>query len=243
MRFVFFTIFLIGSTKSFSQVTNIVLKKILVNIDSTNILVDIEIIKSAVNDIASNTIFYLSQKNDSSYKNLIENTNGVSTYNKVKIIFSFNKEIISTNKIEALKNYLQNYIFDSLKKEQPSLFTKTHLFYGINDGAIIALNMALQQPDKINKTALYFSDYAVSPAIANYLSKDYGKLKGKLFILTKNVENKIVVLDEMITELALKSTAMFYRIEDFDDTLDIIYTQGYNWLLANGNNIILKQGY
>ncbi len=243
MRVLFLIIFLIASTKSFSQATNVVLQKILIDDDSTNILVDIEIIKSAVNDIASNTIFYLSQKKDSSYKNLIENTSDVPTNNKVKIIFSFKEEIISNNKIKTLVSYLQNYIFDSLKKEQPSLFTKKYLFYGVNDGAIIALKMALQQPDKINKTALYFLDYSVSSEIANYLSDYYARLKGKLFIFTKNVEDRIVVLDVMITELALKSTAMFYRVDDFDDTQDIFFTQGYNWLLADGNNIILEQGY
>lgn len=239
MKFLFSIILLAVGTNCFSQDNHFDTQKILLCNDSTRITINVKVIKSAGNDNASNTIFCITQNNDSSFDNIEK----LTPIYKVKINFSFDEGKMDGNIVSTLTKYLQHYIFDTLKKEQPSIFAKNNLFYGANDGAIIALNMALQNPEKINKTAVYFTDYAVSPSLSNYLNEDAAKLKGKLFVFTKSLENKIVVLDVLILTLALKSTAMFYRIDDFDKATDSADTMGYKWLLADGNNIILKTEY
>jgi hypothetical protein len=248
MKFLFSIILLVIGTNCFSQDNHFDTQRILLCNDSTRITINVEVIKSAGNDNTSNTIFYLIPKEDTSYNNIFENkgmqyNDKLVAFNKVKIIFSFNGEIITLNKIESLTNYIQKFIFDTLKKEQPSIFARSNLFYAVNDGAIIALNMALQNPEKINKTALYFTNYQPLASIVKEINNNAAKLKGKLFVFTNNEEDKLVEVDEMMATLALKSTAMFYKIDAFEAAINNADTLGYSWLVADGNNIILKTDY
>jgi hypothetical protein len=246
MKFLFSIIFSICSVKSFSQEYRLREESFIDCGDSTRISIQKDFLETIGNKYARNTIFFIISKEDTLTKKLFEGQesyNNLSEFNIIKIIFSVKRTSLNTSQLAMLSNCLYEQIFDIIKKNRPHIFEKNNLFYGFNDGAPVALSMALQNPGKINKTALYFTNYQPSVSIVNEISSNAAKLKAKLFIFTNNDEDKLTVIDEMITNLALKSTAMFYRIDTFGEVIDNANTLGYNWLLADGNNIILKTEY
>ncbi len=246
MKFLFACVLVFTKVFSFGQAAYSLPQKILFCNDSTKITIDVAIIKLVAN--TNNTIIYFIPKEDSAVNNFFDNTHieynqQLGLCNKVNIIFSCGAGVLAKNKKETLTNYLQKYLLDTLQKELPNLFVKNNLFYGINNGAAIALNMALQNAEKINKTAIFFNNYELTQLITTEIIGNAAKLKGKLFVYTNNEEQKLNKVDEIINELALKSNAMFYRIDAFNESIKNADTLGYSWLLADGNNIILKTDY
>ncbi len=208
--------------------------------DSSNIYIEIFPAKGD----KKQTIYFLTAENDSS-KNILDtcfqnfvNSTAVNT-SIVKIIFTNSPSTEVANLIIPYANIIGKEIILKIEQKYPFLLSNNIMLAGINEGAFVAIGIACLLPEKTNKVAAFFIDYNPSITIRNDCAALIHKAKGKLFI---NTHYKDVILENLnlyVDSLALKSSIMLYKI-DGDEDDGIYFGEGYNWLMADGNNYIIK---
>ena len=139
----------------------------------------------------------------------------------------------------ALSTLVVNEIFPFLQKKNVTSTMEQTIIAGVDAGAEIALISALSISNKFNKTALFFSNAFAEFASSNQFDVLAPNIKGKLFIYVKHAENEMNVLYDMTEKLTLKSSIMLYKIDAYEED-NFSFDDGYNWLIADGNNYVLK---
>ncbi len=216
--------------------------KYAIALDSTNI--DIEIWPAV--QAANNTFFLITFKDslsgfvaDTVFQNLTKEFSEKASF--VKIIFDAGSDTVSDKKIAAFVNGISNEIIPALRKNYPKIIADNFILAGLNTGAIIAIVSTCTFPEKINKAAAFFENYEPLVSYKNAIDIVAAKIKGKLFIHTSQNNITINTINLLVDNIALKSSAMLYKIDNFEDTLsEDILSEAYHWLMANGNNYIIK---
>jgi hypothetical protein len=210
--------------------------------DSSNIYIEIFPVKGD----KKQTIYFLTAENDSS-KNILDtcfqnfvNSTAVNT-SIVKIIFTNKPSVEVPNLIKAFANILVKEIIPNVQQKYPLFVSNNIILAGINEGAIIAIGTASLWPEKINKTAAFFYNYILSITTYNDLVTLVPAIKGKLFLHTNYKDDGLSQSNLLADSLALKSTIMLYKVDD-DETFtnSTLLADGYHWLMADGNNYIIK---
>ncbi len=202
-------------------------------------------IKSSLENAGNKTIFYFITLQDSASENFVD-----TSYNKVfnalpasctPIKIALYQELDSQEVYDfiELSKLLMKEVLPFVHKKSNWLKETNAIIAGVDLGAEVALISALSFPDKFSKTALFFNN---AFALFSY-RKEFDTLapgiKGKLFMYVKHTENDINVIDDMVNKIALKSSIMLYKIDGYEEG-DISFEDGYKWLMADGNNYIIK---
>jgi hypothetical protein len=216
--------------------------KYAIALDSTN--VDIEIWPAL--QAASNTIYLINFKDslngfstDTTFQNFAKQFSEKLSF--VKIIFNDVADTLSAKTIATLANSLSNEIIPDSRKKYPKIITDNFVLVGLNTGGIIAITSACFFPEKINKVAAFFENDEPTLSNSDAINLVAAKIKGKLFVHTSQKNTTTNNTNLLVDNLALKSSAMLYKIDDFEDALTVdILAEAYYWLMANGNNYIIK---
>jgi hypothetical protein len=202
-------------------------------------------IKPALDNAGNKTIFYVIAMQDSISSNLVD-----TGYNNIvaalplsctfiKIYLSQKLDTQEIRDFFALSKSLVTEILPFVhQKYAPTKNTNT-ILAGIDAGAEIALISVLSFPDKFNKTALFFNTGFAEFSSSNQLDVLCTSIKGKLFMYVKQNENDIDVIENMTNKIALKSSIMLYKIDAYEEDV-LFFEDGYKWLIADGNNYIIK---
>jgi hypothetical protein len=214
--------------------------KYIVKKDAVNIYIEII---PAIGD-KKQTIYFLAIENDSSkntldtcFQKLVKNI-AINT-SIVKIIFNNSPSAEVEDIITPYANIIGREIISDVEKKYPFLLSHNIILAGINEGAFVAIGIASLLPEKVSKTAAFFIDYNPSITTRNDCAAFIHKAKGKLFIRTHYKDVLLENLNLFVDSLALKSSMMLYKIDAYEDD-GISFGDGYNWLMADGNNYIIK---
>jgi hypothetical protein len=195
--------------------------------------------------VTNKTIFYFIAVQDSINGNLLDS----SYYNiakslptsctAIKISFSQKLDSQEVSDLFLLSTLLVNDIFPFINKSGVLPKENNTIIAGVDAGSEVALISALSFPNKFNKTALFFNKPFAEFAYSNQFDILAPNIKGKLFMYVKHTENKINIIHEMANRLALKSSIMLYKIDAYEEDI-ISFEDGYKWLMADGNNYVIK---
>jgi hypothetical protein len=202
-------------------------------------------INPALESASNKTIFYFITVQDSINNNLLD-----SSYNSIvsalptsctAIKISLSQKLDSQDILDlfALSTLVVKQIFPFVQKQCALCKEGNSIIAGVDAGAEIALISVVSYPNKFNKTALFFNKAFAGFAHSNQFDVLAPNIKGKLFLYVKHKENEINVIDDMTNRLALKSSIMFYKIDTYEENV-ISFEDGYKWLMADGNNYIIK---
>jgi hypothetical protein len=202
-------------------------------------------IKPALENASNKTIFYFIAVQDSINENLVD-TSSNSIFNAlppsciaIKISLSQKLDSQEVRDLFLLSTLLLNDIFPFINKSWVLPKVNNTIIAGVDAGAEIALISVLSFPDKFNKTALFFNKPFAGFAYSNQFDVLAPNIKGKLFMYVKHAEDELKIIDDMTNRLALKSSIMLYKIDAYEvDTIS--FEDGYKWLMADGNNYIIK---
>ena len=159
-------------------------------------------------------------------------------YNVVKISFY---NLYDSSKMALFSNELMNYILPDVSKKYKFINKADAVISGVNDYAIVALHAAINYSDKINKTAIFFNEYQPSVLLCAELETSSKLIKGKLFMYVNSEEENGLMTDSLAENLALNSAILLYKFDDVNGAATKnIFTEAYNWLMADGNNYVLK---
>jgi hypothetical protein len=202
-------------------------------------------IKPALENANNKTVFYFIALQDSIVENLIDTTsNGIfsalpPSCTAIKIVLSQQLEFQEIPDFFSLSKIVVSEVITFINKNSALPKVDNFIISGVDAGAEIALISALFFPDKFNKTALFFNKVFPDFAYSNQLDVLVPNIKGKLFLHVKQDEDKENVIDKMVNKIALHSSIMLYRI-DAQEYDTISFEDGYKWLMADGNNYIIK---
>ncbi len=159
-------------------------------------------------------------------------------YNVVKISFY---DLYDTSKISLFSNEVINFILPDIIKKYKTIDKASTIISGVNDYAFIALYAATHYSDKINKTAIFFNEYMPNVMICNELAASSKLLKGKVFMYVNGEREDDFIINKLADNLALYSSIILYKYDDENSIASkYIFTEAYNWLMADGNNYVLK---
>ena len=163
-----------------------------------------------------------------------------SSANKSTLIKISFYPTLDSSKMSVLSEELMKFIIPDLTKKF-SLFTKANaVLVGINDYGLVALHTATYYSDKINKTAVFFNNYLPDEFLCNQICLTASLIKGKLFMYVNGNDEIKVLTDKFAEKLALNSSILLYKYDEENaDTSISIFTEAYNWLVADGNNYII----
>ena len=213
--------------------------------DLTNISAAVEIY-GLQNKNHSFSIFYLNSVDT------VYNTISDSLFKSFINISALNCPVIKINfynvldtppqvKIKLYAEEFSKYILSDIAKKYGQIPTDNIILSGSNYFGLVALFAALADPNKINKTALFFNGDKEQGLLNNVNLSDSKKLKGKLYLYVnhQNIENEFT--DSLANNLGANSTAVLYKYDFFGKAQSPdIFTEAYRWLLADGNNYIIK---
>ena len=175
-------------------------------------------------------------KPDSIFKQFIASSTVQCTI--VKISFY---NLYDSSKISQLSSELINFILPDVAKKYKNIAKATPILIGVNDYALVALHAAIFHSDKITNTALFFNEYQPNMVVCAALKSSSKLIKGKLFMYVNSEEENGLVTDSLAESLALNSSIVLYKYDDVNARVSkTIFTEAYNWLLADGNNYVLK---
>ena len=209
--------------------------------ETTKINASIEIY-NAENTKSKGCIYFITHS-DTSFKSISDSLfnkfiASSSQLNIVKISFY---NLYDTNKLSLFSTELINFILPDLAKKYKQLSNSTLILAGINDYALVALHAAMYNSEKINSTALFFNEYKPETAFSKELKSSPKQLKGKLFMYVNGGEENSLLTDSLAENLALNSSIILYKYDDENvQASKNIFTEAYNWLIADGNNYVLK---
>ena len=210
--------------------------------DSTKINASVEIFENDSKK-SNGCIYFISNVDttfngypDSLFKQFVASS--TLQYNVVKISFY---SLFDTSKMSVYSKELMSFILPDVMKKYKSLCKTDAVISGINDYALVALHAAIHYSDKINKTAVFFIDYLPNEFLCKELELSFKLIKGKLFMYVNGNEENSFSTDTLAENLALHSSIVLYKYDD-DNAIatKYIFTEAYKWLMADGNNYILK---
>jgi hypothetical protein len=202
-------------------------------------------IKPESENDGNRTIFYFIAMQDSVSNNLVDiNFNNIvttlpSSCTTIKISLSQKLDTLEVRDFFKLSKLVVTEILLFVHQKHAVPNNLNAILAGVDAGAEIALTSALSFPDKFNKTALFFNKAFAGFAYSNQFDVLAPSIKGKLFLYVKHTENEINIIDDMVIRLALKSSIMLYKIDVYEEE-NIYFEDGYKWLMADGNNYIIK---
>lgn len=159
-------------------------------------------------------------------------------YAVVKISFY---NLYDSSKLSLFSKELVDYILPDVAKKYKSIPKSNAILSGINEYALVALNTAIESSNKINKTALFFNEYQPNILLCEALESSAKKIEGKLFMYVNTKEGNGLITDSLAENVALNSSVLLYKYDDVDAAASkSIFMEAYNWLMADGNNYILK---
>lgn len=180
------------------------------------------------------TIF--NSHSDSIFKQFISSSS--LQYDVIKISFY---DLYDSSKLTLFANELINNILPDINKRYKNVIKKNAILSGVNGYALVALQAAIQYSNTIEKTAVFFNEYLPNKEVCKQLAAASKLMKGKLFMYVNVKEDENLVADELAESLALYSTIILYKYDDENGLASkYIFTEAYNWLMADGNNYILK---
>lgn len=201
-------------------------------------------INPAVEDVGNKTVFYFVAMQDSVNNNLADTryqniiTVLPTSCTSIKISLSQKLDTQEIRDFFLLSKLVVNEVFPFIQEKYKMTKQYNSIIAGIDAGAEIALISALSFPDKFNKTALFFNDYLSGFAFVNKFEFPFS-IKGKLFIYVNHNESKFDTPDGLAYIIALKSSILLYKIDAYEED-NISFEDGYKWLMAVGNNYIIK---
>jgi hypothetical protein len=202
-------------------------------------------ITPALENVGNKTIFYFIDMQDSVNNNLLDTSyNNVITAlptscTAIKISLSQKLDTQEIRDFFMLSKLVVNEVFPFIQEKYKIAKQYNSIIAGLDAGAEIALISALSFPDKFNKTALFFTTAFAEFGFSNQFDKMAPSIKGKLFMCVKHTANEINITDRMANGLALKSSIMLYKIDVYEED-SISVEDGYKWLMADGNNYVIK---
>ena len=214
--------------------------------DATNITAAVEIYGIQKSDKSSYSIFYLNNV-DTAFKtysdSLFHAFVNMSTLNCPLIKISFYNAVapVTSVKVALFAEEFSQFILGDIKKKYPQIKTNKPIVSGLNFFAIVALVVAINNPLNINKTALFFNENGATDLSGIVSLAEAKKLKGKLYLYVNHQKIKQSFTDALANYLALNSSAVLYKLDNYDclDTVKV-FEEAYNWLMAEGNNYIIS---
>ena len=248
MKFFLCAILVMASTlKLVAQTGDSTIKYIWKN-ETTHIIAAIEMYGLQKNKSACS--MYFLKNVDTAYNSatdsLLRNFTNISFLNCPVIIINFYNydDSVSDNNIKLYSNTFTKFILPEIEKKYPALSASNIIVSGINDLALVALLSTINNPFKIKKTALFFNDKVNFSAMTPRNLETSKNLKGKLFIYVNHQNYTVAFKDSFIANLALESSAVFYKYDHYDNPLPHnLFMEAYKWLMADGNNYIIKNNH
>ena len=159
----------------------------------------------------------------------------------IKVSFYNLLDTVPTQKIKLYAEELSKYVMSDVQKKYPQIRTSNSIISGVDYFAVVALFAAINNPVKINKTALFFNDEENASLLSFVNNADAKKLKGKVYVYVnhQNIEDDLV--DSLTTSIGLNSSIVLYRFDHLGEQVSpTLFEEAYNWLLADGNNYIIR---
>jgi hypothetical protein len=159
----------------------------------------------------------------------------------LKISFYNFYDSVLSNKLKMFAKEFETSVLQDIKKKYKQLSHNNFIVAGMNDFAIVALLSAAGSKVKMNKTALFFNSYQADDSLLTFIKASSKGITGKLYMYIANAESDDVFTDKLATDLGLNSSVVLYKLQQFSfDSETDYFTEAYKWLLANGNNFIIK---
>ena len=214
--------------------------------DATNITAAVEVYGLQKSIKSSSCIFYLNNI-DTAFKtysdSLFHAFVNMSTLNcpLIKISFYNTVEQLTSVKVALFAEEFSQFILKDVQKKYPQIKTNKLIVSGLNFFAIVALVVAINNPQNINKTALFFNENDAIDLSGIVNLAEVKKLKGKLFLYANHQKTGESFTDSLANNLALNSSAVLYKLDNYDslDTIKV-FEEAYYWLMAEGNNYIIS---
>ncbi len=173
---------------------------------------------------------------DSLFKQFIASS--TLQYTVVKISFY---NLYDSSKISLFSKELMTFILPDINKKYRIIDKGSSIISGVNDYALIALYAATHYAEQINKTAIFFNEYIPNVLLCNELESSSKLLKGKLFMYVNSDGDNDLITNKLAENIALQSSIILYKYDDTNALASkYIFTEAYNWLMADGNNYVLK---
>lgn len=162
----------------------------------------------------------------------------------VKISFYNIPDTNSTIKMKSYAEEFTNFILTDVLKKLPSVKSNNFIVSGLDFYAAVVLYAATTNAKKINKTALFLHETDNAGILKNIGSADLKKLKGKMYIYVNHQQSEKLFADVLATDIVLNSNVVLYKFDHFGNyQSSFIFDEAYNWLLADGNNYIIRGEY
>lgn len=213
--------------------------------DVTNISASVEIygLQKSNNSFC---IFYLNSA-DTVYNNISDSLFNyfvnISTLNcpVIKINFYNFLDTVPQHKIKLYAKEFSEFILADISKKYLQINTGNLLVSGIDIFGAVALFSAINDPLKINKTALFMNENKESVLSLTVSATDAKKLKGKLYLYVNHQESYTGFTDSLANNIGINSSAVLYKYDVFDKRISTaVISEAYKWLLADGNNYIIE---
>ncbi|MFC4262038.1 hypothetical protein ACFOWM_04050 [Ferruginibacter yonginensis] len=182
------------------------------------------------------------------------------SFNEALAAFVANDSIVNTIIVDVaindntILNKSHFVIIDSLLNKALSvLLNNQHtiniaqpiILIGLNDMAAIVLLQAAHHPTIFNKSMLWFNHQSYLGFVEDFDISLYKQLKGKLFVYnvaTAATAATAANINAAIDTVALHSKLVIYNLNDYGKNYPSqkVLQQATNWLLANGNNYIIR---
>ena len=157
----------------------------------------------------------------------------------IKISFYNLLDSTPPQKIRLYENALTKFIVADVQKRFPKINTQNLVITGIDFFAVVALAVAIKKPTQINKAALFFNEEE-NVRLLNSVLSSAKRLKGKVYLFVNHKLSKDFI-ESPIEDLANNSSIDLYKFDYFGDLLpSSIFEEAYHWLLAEGNNYIIR---
>ena len=212
---------------------------------TTNITASIEIY-GLQHTNKSFCIFYLNSV-DTIYNNvsdsLFKKFVNISTLNYpiIKINFYDVVNAVPDKKIKLYAEEFSKFILNDVQKKYPQIRTHNVIVSGVDFFAAVALFAATNNPQKINKTALFFNNVENTAHVINVSEADAKKLKGKLYLYVNHQNKEDKFADSLAKGLTLNSSLVLYKFDQFSSLgSSKVFEEAYNWLSVEGNNYIIR---
>lgn len=162
----------------------------------------------------------------------------------VKVSFYNNPDTISETRMKLYAAEFSNSIIADVMKKLPAVKSNNFIVSGIDFFAAVVLYASSINANKINKTALFLNETDNAALLKNIGLTEIKKLKGKLYLYVNHQHKEKLFADTVATNIALNSNIVLYKFDHFGTYLSSnIFSEAYNWLLADGNNYIIRDEY
>lgn len=212
---------------------------------STNITASVEIF-GLKHSNKSFCIFYLNGA-DTVYNNisdsLFKTFVNISTLNCpiIKINFYNVADSFAGKKNKLYAEEFSRFILYDVQKKYPQIKTNNLVVSGVDYFAAVALFAAINNPLKINKTALFINKNDDTALFGDLSKADAIKLKGKVYLYINHQNKEEKYCDFLANDLALNSSIVMYKFDHFSNVESSkVFEEAYNWLMAAGNNYIIR---